>query len=239
MNTKNSSIILFLVACIIPTITGCTVTGALIGSGIDRIAAGERQVNGHDADRVPRSRRVQIISTNGGTLYGENQGIYELIDLSPCFENSTSAEEYKDSAVKVPSFNDTIRTGMSLWRKNKYTFIGLDRTGLVIGLQRYPSVKSLPLKKAYSVSSLAGQPYDLERLASCIKSGEQTGSNTLILNSSREYQQIRIDNIARISYRQAGRKGKTVGMLIGLAADATLIAIALDSMHRNSGNFMQ
>ncbi len=197
-------------------LSGCSITGALIGS---KIKSKENiRVSGSEIDKIGKDNHVKVVFKNADTL----QGFFKGTDLVPLDEYTPVYQEGSSKLslnFTLPQPGDTfnfkiIKGNISYQQKNitySYIFEGFD-------LNRVILKDSKSNMKLYLLSNIYSPYTNLSKINDLIISGELPVRTNLNVSTLDGLKKINTSDIYCIDF-QKSKNHAISGFLIGLVAD--------------------
>ena len=201
---------------IVVLLSGCSITGALIGS---KIKSKENiRVSGSEIDKIGKENHVTVVLKNADTL----QGFFKGTDLVPLDEYSAIYRDKSSKLLpdfKLPQPGDTftfqiIKGNSSIQLKNItyfYIFEGFDLNRVILR----DSKNNI---KLYLLSDIFSTNLNLSKINDLIISGEIPTRTILNVSTIDGIKKIKPSDIHYVDF-QKSKNYAISGFLIGLVAD--------------------
>lgn len=216
LNTRSKIISVLSSFILLVFLSGCSITGALIGS---KIKSKENiRVSGSEIDKIGTDNHVKVVFKNADTL----QGFFKGTDLVPLDEYTPVYQEGSSKLslnFTLPQPGDTftfkiIKGNSSIQLKNitySYIFEGFDLNRIILKDSKN-NIKLYLLSNIYSPSTNLGKINDL------IISGELPTRTILNVSTLDGSKKISVSDIYSIEF-QKSKNHAISGFIIGLVAD--------------------
>jgi hypothetical protein len=131
------------------------------------------------------------------------------------------------TGVTLPPLDDTVSAALSTGKQARGEFLGFDHPGLI--LQRGLITAPIPYEKVVSFSDGQGHMIEGERLRTLIRQGHIPLPTMAVIGDSTGETVTALDRIDEISIHKKRNAWRT-GLLIGLAADITIVIAVCHAM---------
>jgi hypothetical protein len=204
---------------IVVLLSGCSITGALIGSTIK--TKENIRVSGSEIDKIGKDNHVKVVLKNADTL----QGFFKGTDLVPLDEYTAIYRDRSSKLLldfKLPQPGDTftfkiIKGNSSIQQKNitySYIFEGFDLNRIILK----DSKNNI---RFYSLSNIYTANTNLSKINDLIVLGELPTRTILNVSTIDGIKKIKPSDIYCIDF-QKSKNHAISGLLIGLVVDIIL-----------------
>jgi hypothetical protein len=213
---------------------GCTLIGLGIGSTIDRNHQKEVPVDGWQIADVPEGTKVTVVLNDGSSIIGKLCGV-DFAGSAGFQDDYVRAQQEDSAAAILPALGDTLVLKGRWGSQIKGKFVGVDRSRekgqweywFKIAEEDREEPRLCRLSDVHDIrkgdgSTLAGLDFGrilnetvktpISAISVC---GDPGGSKS-----------VQASDINHITFIKKGKAAQT-GFLIGLAVDATIVAVAI------------
>ena len=201
----------------------CTLFFTVIGADKDQARARKPVTLLQDPAAIPRGKSVYVITVEGDTVKGTNQGLVERLDSAYTGENANELSVL-DSTVDVPSLKDSLFLMQQSGKAVPCTFEGFSRGILSVNAGEPPRLYKIRLNGITQLTNRQGKPYDLSQWSESRISPRLPKYLCLAVNSGEHQSEVPLDRIDHIVSPPSRTNYWALGLGVGLITDAALLA---------------
>ncbi len=210
------------VAALAAGLLGCSLLGYTIGAKVDRSNARAVAVDGWDVSRLPIGAPVRAFRRDGQEVSGVFGGVGTPKGYAERYDGWRGKSP---DAIDAPALGETVTIEGTDGQRQSGAFMGFEYAALSVLPSGSASSRPVPYGALARVSTGRGVVWQGPGLASLTAQGLLPLRSCMLLDKAC----IPLEEVDRVQSLQPGKTGKLVGLIVGAAVDALLIAAVAHS----------